>query len=93
MYFSSFIVSVIPVILVLRRIEQGYSVEEGKSKFCYLHFINDFKFHDIYWNETRGPTQTVNIVTEAISKKTGTGSECVLTIGVERDRERRDVEL
>ena len=40
-------VLVIPLILVLRRIEQGYSVEEGKRKFRYLHLINDLKFHDI----------------------------------------------
>ena len=92
MYFSSFIVLAIPMILVLRRIEQGYSVEEGKSKFCYLHFINDLKFHDIYWNETCGPTQNLNIVTEDISKKIGTRNQCVLAIGVERDCERKDVE-
>ena len=54
--------------------------------------MNDFKIHDIYWNKTCGPTQTVNIVTEDISKKIGTRSECVLDRGEESDRERRDVE-
>ena len=85
-------VLVIPLILVLKRIEQGYSVEEGKSKFRYLHFINDLKFHDINWNETCGPAQTVNIVTEDISRKIGTRNECVLARQVQSDRERRDVQ-
>ena len=40
-------VLVIPLILALKRIEQGYSVEEGKRKFRYLHLINDLKFYDI----------------------------------------------
>ena len=80
------------MILFLKRIEQGYSVGEGKSKVRYLHFINDLKFHDINWNETCGPTQTHNIVTEDISKKIGTRNECVLARRVQSDRERRDVE-
>ena len=85
-------VLVIPLILVLRRIEQGYSVEEGKRKFRYLHLINDLKFHDINWNETCDPKQTVNITAEVISKKIGTRSECVLARGVKSDLERRDIQ-
>ena len=85
-------VLVIPLILVLKRIEQGYSVEEGKSKFRYLHFINDLKFHDINWNETFDPKQTVNKAAEDISKKIGTRNECVLARGVKSDLERRGIQ-
>ena len=40
-----FVISLIPLILVLRRIKQGYSFQKGKSKLNHLLFMDDLKLY------------------------------------------------
>ena len=54
-----FVISLIPLILVLRRIKQGYSFQKGKSKLNHLLFMDDLKRYGSSQNEIDSLVRTV----------------------------------
>ena len=61
-----FIISMIPLTLVLRRMKQGYSFQKGKSKLNHLRFMDNLKLYGSNQNETDNFVRTVEIVTKDI---------------------------
>ena len=66
-----FIISLIPLTLVLRRMKQGYSFQKGKSKLNHLLFMNDLKLYGSNQNEIDSLVRIVKIETKDIGMKFG----------------------
>ena len=54
-----FVISLISLILVLRRMKQGYSFQKGKSKMNHLLFMDDLKLYGGSQNEIDSLVRTV----------------------------------
>ena len=66
-----FVISLIPLTLVLRRMKQGYSFQKGKSKLNHLLFMEDLKLYGSNQNEIDRLVTTVEIVAKDIGMKFG----------------------
>ena len=61
-----FVISLIPLALVLRGMKQGYSFQKGKSKLNHLLFIDNLKLYGNSQNEIDSLVRTVEIVMKDI---------------------------
>ena len=61
-----FIISLIPLILVLRRMKQGHSFQKCKSTLDHLLFMDDLNLYGSNRNEIDNLVRTANIVTKNI---------------------------
>ena len=66
-----FVISLIPLTLVLRRIKQGYSFQKGKSKLSHLLFMDELKPYGSKQDKIDSLVRTVKIVTKDIGMKFG----------------------
>ena len=53
-----FVISVIPLTLVLRQMKQGYSFQKGKSKLNHLLFMGNLRLYGSNQNETDSLVRT-----------------------------------
>ena len=64
-----FIISMIPLTLVFRRMKQRYSFQKGKSKFSHLLFMDDLKLFSTNQNEIDRVVRKIEIGTKYIGMK------------------------
>ena len=72
-----FVVSLLPLALVLRKMKQGYSFGKEKSKLNHLLFMGDLKLHGASQPDIDSLIQTVYIVTHDIGMRSGI-DKCVV---------------
>ena len=66
-----FVVSLLPLKLVLRKMKQGYSFGKGKSNLNHLLFVDDLRLYGGSQPDIDSLTQTVYTVTDGIGMKFG----------------------
>ena len=88
-----FVISLIPLTLVLIRIKQGYLFQKSKSRWSHLLLMNNLKLYGGNQNEIDSLVRTVEIATKDIGMKFGIDKWGILAMKREKEVECDGIEL
>ena len=88
-----FVVALIPAIIVLSILKQGYSFRKGKERFNHLLFIDDLKLYGSNNNEIDSVVKVVKIVSGVIGMQFGFDKCAVLKMKIGKQVHCEDIDL
>ena len=88
-----FVVALIPAIIVLSILKQGYSFRKGKERFNHLLFIDDLKLYGSNNNEIDSVVKVVKIVSGVIGMQFGFDKCAVLKMKRGKQVHCEDIDL